>query len=44
MANLSGIMALSPGGIGPEIALPLVKSKEIINLVTMLLNLFIRKI
>ena len=32
MANLSGIMALSPGGIGPEIALPLVKSKEIITL------------
>jgi len=32
MANLSGIMALSPGGIGPEIALPLVKSKEIIAL------------
>lgn len=32
MSNLSGIMALSPGGIGPEIALPLVKSKEIIKL------------
>ena len=32
MANLSGIMALSPGGIGPEIALPLVKTKEIIKL------------
>ena len=32
MSNLSGIMALSPGGIGPEIALPLVKSKEIIAL------------
>jgi valine--pyruvate aminotransferase len=32
MSNLSGIMALSPGGIGPEIALPLVKSKEIISL------------
>lgn len=32
MANLSGIMALSPGGIGPEIALPLIKSKEIIAL------------
>ena len=32
MANLSGIMALSPGGIGPEIVLPLVKSKEIIKL------------
>jgi valine--pyruvate aminotransferase len=32
LANLSGIMALSPGGIGPEIALPLVKSKEIIKL------------
>ena len=32
MANLSGIMALSPGSIGPEIALPLVKSKEIIKL------------
>jgi len=32
MANLSGIMALSPGGIGPEIALPLVKNKEIIEL------------
>lgn len=32
MSNLSGIMALSPGGIGPEIALPLVKSKEIIEL------------
>lgn len=32
MANLSGIMALSPGGIGPEIVLPLVKSKEIIEL------------
>ena len=32
MSNLSGIMALSPGGIGPEIVLPLVKSKEIITL------------
>jgi len=32
MSNLSGIMALSPGGIGPEIVLPLVKSKEIISL------------
>lgn len=32
MANLSGIMALSPGGIGPEITLPLIKSKEIIKL------------
>jgi len=32
MANLSGIMALSPGSIGPEIALPLVKTKEIITL------------
>ncbi|MEG3756114.1 valine--pyruvate transaminase [Psychromonas arctica] len=32
MSNLSGIMALSPGGIGPEIALPLVESKEIIEL------------
>lgn len=32
MANLSGIMALSPGGIGPEIALPLIKTKEIIKL------------
>ncbi|TEW54098.1 valine--pyruvate transaminase [Psychromonas sp. RZ22] len=32
MSNLSGIMALSPGGIGPEIALPLIKSKEIITL------------
>jgi valine--pyruvate aminotransferase len=32
LANLSGIMALSPGSIGPEIALPLVKSKEIIKL------------
>ncbi|WP_415225236.1 valine--pyruvate transaminase [Psychromonas sp.] len=32
MSNLSGIMALSPGGIGPEIALPLVKTKEIIKL------------
>ena len=32
MSNLSGIMALSPGAIGPEIALPLVKSKEIIKL------------
>lgn len=32
MSNLSGIMALSPGGIGPEIALPLVKSKEILTL------------
>lgn len=32
MSNLSGIMALSPGGIGPEIALPLVKTKEIIAL------------
>lgn len=32
MSNLSGIMALSPGGIGPEIALPIVKSKEIIEL------------
>lgn len=32
MANLSGIMALSPGGIGPEIVLPLVKNKEIIEL------------
>lgn len=32
MANLSGIMALSPGSIGPEIALPLVKTKEIIKL------------
>ena len=32
LVNLSGIMALSPGGIGPEIALPLVKSKEIIKL------------
>ena len=32
MSNLSGIMALSPGGIGPEIVLPLVKSKEIIEL------------
>jgi len=32
MANLSGIMALSPGSIGPEVALPLVKNKEIIKL------------
>ncbi|MFT6927340.1 MAG: valine--pyruvate aminotransferase [Psychromonas sp.] len=32
MSSLSGIMALSPGGIGPEIVLPLVKSKEIIQL------------
>ncbi len=32
MSNLSGIMALSPGGIGPEIVLPLVKSKEILKL------------
>lgn len=32
MTNLSGIMALSPGGIGPEIALPLVKTKEILKL------------
>lgn len=32
MSNLSGIMALSPGGIGPEIALPLVKTKEILKL------------
>lgn len=32
MTNLSGIMALSPGGIGPEIVLPLVKSKEVITL------------
>jgi valine--pyruvate aminotransferase len=32
MSNLSGIMALSPGGIGPEIALPLVKTKEILAL------------
>ena len=32
MSNLSGIIALSPGGIGPEIALPLVKTKEIISL------------
>ena len=32
MSNLSGIMALSPGSIGPEIALPLVKTKEIIKL------------
>lgn len=32
MSNLSGIMALSPGGIGPEIALPLIKTKEIIKL------------
>ena len=32
MSNLSGIMALSPGDIGPEIALPLVKTKEIIKL------------
>ncbi|MEL0630691.1 valine--pyruvate transaminase [Psychromonas aquatilis] len=32
MSNLSGIMALSPGGIGPEIALPLVKNKEIIKI------------
>jgi len=32
MSNLSGIMALSPGGIGPEIALPLVKTKEILTL------------
>ncbi|WP_413700815.1 valine--pyruvate transaminase [Psychromonas sp. KJ10-10] len=32
MSNLSGIMALSPGGIGPEIVLPLVKTKEILKL------------
>ena len=32
MANLSGIMALSPGSIGPEIVLPLIKNKEIIKL------------
>jgi valine--pyruvate aminotransferase len=32
MSSLSGIMALSPGAIGPEIALPLVKTKEIIKL------------
>jgi len=32
MSNLSGIMALSPGGIGPEVALPLVKTKEILKL------------
>lgn len=32
MSSLSGIMALSPGAIGPEVALPLLKSKEIISL------------
>lgn len=32
MSNLSGIMALSPGGIGPEVALPLIKTKEILTL------------
>ena len=32
MSNLSGIMALSPGGIGPEIALPLIKTKEVLTL------------
>ncbi len=32
MSNLSGIMALSPGSIGPEIALPLVKSRDILKL------------
>jgi valine--pyruvate aminotransferase len=32
MSNLAGIMALSPGGIGPEIVYPLVNSKEIIEL------------
>ena len=40
MSNLSGIMALSPGGIGPEIVLPLVKSKEIITLSNDVINLF----
>lgn len=32
MTNLSGILALSPGGIGPEIILPLLKDKQIISL------------
>jgi valine--pyruvate aminotransferase len=32
MSNLSGIMALSPGGIGPEIVLPLIKTKEVLTL------------
>jgi valine--pyruvate aminotransferase len=32
MSNLSGIIALSPGSIGPEIALPLIKTKEILAL------------
>ena len=43
MANLSGIMALSPGGIGPEIALPLVKSKEIIKLSNDVIKPFYQK-
>jgi valine--pyruvate aminotransferase len=32
LSNLSGIMALSPGGIGAEIVLPLMKNREIIQL------------
>lgn len=43
MSNLSGIIALSPGGIGPEIALPLVKSKEIIQLSNDVIKPFYQK-
>ena len=43
MSNLSGIMALSPGGIGPEIALPLVKTKEIIKLSDEIIKPFYQK-
>ncbi len=32
LSNLSGIISLSPGSIGPELALPLIQSKEIISL------------
>lgn len=32
LVNLSGIMALSPGAIGPEVALPLIQDKSIIEL------------
>lgn len=32
MSNLSAVMALSPGGIGPELVLPLVQNKQLVYL------------
>lgn len=38
MTNLSGIMALSPGGIGPQVALPLFKNKQIIEISNLIIK------